>query len=97
MAREVRVELLAKAKLIEAFGPSLRRPHADTLEGSKHANMKELRFSADGGECARRSRSIQSETPSCLWRVTSPASLRRGSIARSSPRLMPGLMRIWKG
>ena len=50
MARAVRVELLAKAKLVEAFGPSLRRPHADTLEGSKHANMKELRFSADGGE-----------------------------------------------
>ncbi len=50
MAKAVRIELLAKAKLIEAFGPSLRRPHADTLEGSKHANMKELRFSADGGE-----------------------------------------------
>ena len=50
MARAVRVELLAKAKLVEAFGPSLRRPHADTLEGSKHANMKELRLSADGGE-----------------------------------------------
>jgi hypothetical protein len=27
----------------------LGRPHVDTLKGSKHANMKELRFEADGG------------------------------------------------
>jgi hypothetical protein len=27
----------------------LGRPHADTLAGSKHANMKELRFAADDG------------------------------------------------
>jgi hypothetical protein len=27
----------------------LGRPHADTLAGSRHANMKELRFSADDG------------------------------------------------
>src|SRR3546814_4259362 len=26
-----------------------RSPHADTLGGSKHTNMKELRFNADGG------------------------------------------------
>jgi hypothetical protein len=50
LASAVRIELLAKARLIEEFGPSLRRPHADTLEGSKHANMKELRFSAGNGE-----------------------------------------------
>jgi hypothetical protein len=30
-------------------GPSLGRPHVDTLNGSKHANMKELRFKAEGG------------------------------------------------
>ena len=29
--------------------PSLKRPHCDTLKGSRHANMKELRFSADDG------------------------------------------------
>ena len=27
----------------------LARPHADTLKGSRHANMKELRFDAAGG------------------------------------------------
>ncbi|MEX1250636.1 MAG: type II toxin-antitoxin system RelE/ParE family toxin, partial [Hyphomonas sp.] len=30
-------------------GPSLGRPHADTLTGSKHADMKELRCSAADG------------------------------------------------
>lgn len=38
------------AKLLEQFGPVLKRPRADTLRGSKHANMKELRFSAADGE-----------------------------------------------
>ena len=30
----------------EFYGPQLGRPYADTLKGSKHANMKELRFEA---------------------------------------------------
>jgi hypothetical protein len=30
-------------ELLKLLGPALRRPHADTLKGSKHANMKELR------------------------------------------------------
>lgn len=46
---EVQDELLAHAKLLEVFGPQLGRPCADTLNGSKHANMKELRFGADHG------------------------------------------------
>jgi hypothetical protein len=45
----VQDELLAMTGLLEAFGPALGRPHADTLNGSKHRNMKELRFPADGG------------------------------------------------
>jgi hypothetical protein len=45
----VQDELLAHAKLLEEFGPDLGRPHVDTLNGSSHANMKELRFNADGG------------------------------------------------
>lgn len=43
----VQDELLAHARLIEEFGPHLKRPWADTLNGSRHANMKELRFTAD--------------------------------------------------
>jgi hypothetical protein len=45
----VRIELLAATGLLELSGPMLGRPHADTLSGSKHANMKELRFTADDG------------------------------------------------
>lgn len=42
-------ELLANLKLLETFGPQLGRPRVDTLNGSQHANMKELRFDvADG-------------------------------------------------
>ena len=44
MKREVRVALVSSARLLEEFGPDLKRPHADTLKGSKYANMKELRF-----------------------------------------------------
>lgn len=49
LPEEVQDELLAHLKLLEQFGPSLGRPHVDTLKGSKHANMKELRFKADDG------------------------------------------------
>ena len=45
----VQDELLAQAKLLETFGPALGRPRVDTLNGSRHANMKELRFQADDG------------------------------------------------
>jgi hypothetical protein len=46
---EARIELLAQARVIERFGPTARRPRVDTLNDSKHANMKELRFDAAGG------------------------------------------------
>jgi len=40
---DAQVEVIAKVKLLKHMGPKLGRPHADTLNGSKHANMKELR------------------------------------------------------
>jgi hypothetical protein len=43
---EGQAELIAKVELLKVFGPRLGRPHADTLNGSKHANMKELRADA---------------------------------------------------
>jgi hypothetical protein len=46
----VREEIAALALLLGRFGPSLRRPHCDTLKGSKHPNMKELRFTLPDGE-----------------------------------------------
>jgi hypothetical protein len=49
LSEAVQNELLANAKLLERYGPSLGRPHADTLKGSVYANMKELRFKAGNG------------------------------------------------
>ena len=49
LAQSVQDELLAYARLLEEFGPTLGRPHADTLKGSRHVNLKELRFRAEGG------------------------------------------------
>ena len=50
LGEDVRTEILALARLLQQFGPQLKRPHVDTLNGSCHANMKELRFSAADGE-----------------------------------------------
>jgi len=44
----VKDELLARLKVLEAFGPQLGRPNVDTLNGSSFHNMKELRFQLDG-------------------------------------------------
>ncbi|MGC1451936.1 MAG: type II toxin-antitoxin system RelE/ParE family toxin [Candidatus Sulfotelmatobacter sp.] len=46
---EVRTEILAHTRLLQQFGPQLGRPRVDTLNGSRHANMKELRFDAADG------------------------------------------------
>ena len=45
----VQDELLAQAGVIEQLGPAAKRPRVDTLKGSRHANMKELRFDAADG------------------------------------------------
>lgn len=46
---EVQNELLAYATLLSDYGPQLKRPHADTLNGSCYDNMKELRFKIANG------------------------------------------------
>lgn len=50
LERDVRVALIAAARLLGDYGPQLGRPHVDTLKGSRHANMKELRFEGGDGE-----------------------------------------------
>jgi hypothetical protein len=50
LGQHVRREVLALALVLQEFGPQLGRPRVDTLNGSRHANMKELRFSAADGE-----------------------------------------------
>ena len=42
--------MLAHVRLLQQFGPQLGRPRVDTLNASRHANMKELRFAAADGE-----------------------------------------------
>lgn len=49
LTEEVQDAILATAGLLEREGPRLGRPHADTLSGSKHGNMKELRCNAADG------------------------------------------------
>lgn len=48
LSEDLQDELLAHARLLAEFGPNLGRPTVDTLKGSRHANMKELRFSWQG-------------------------------------------------
>jgi len=49
LAESVQDELLAHLKLLQQFGPQFGRPRVDTLKGSRHNNMKELRFDAADG------------------------------------------------
>ena len=48
MEEDLQDELLAHGKLLQEFGPDLGRPAVDTLKGSRHSNMKELRFAWEG-------------------------------------------------
>jgi hypothetical protein len=48
-SKPVKMELVARILRLRERGPLLGRPAVDTLNGSRHANMKELRFDADGG------------------------------------------------
>ena len=50
LRRDVQREVLALARVLQELGPQLGRPRVDTLHGSRHANIKELRFSAADGE-----------------------------------------------
>jgi hypothetical protein len=49
LSEPVQDELFASLDLLREFGPALGRPDVDTLNESRYANMKELRFRADGG------------------------------------------------
>ena len=49
LALAVQNELVALAVILREKGPILGRPQVDTLKGSRHANMKELPFEAEGG------------------------------------------------
>jgi hypothetical protein len=56
--------LVALTTILGEKGPLLGRPQVDTLKGSRHANMKELRFDAHGG----------------VWRVAFAFDLERKAV-----------------
>jgi hypothetical protein len=64
LQEEVRIEILALSRLLQQFGPQLGRPRVDTLKGSRHANMKDLRFAAADGE----------------WRIAFAFDMKRNAI-----------------
>jgi hypothetical protein len=49
LPQDVQDEILAAAIVLRDRGPTVGRPLVDTLTGSDHANMKEIRFKADDG------------------------------------------------
>ena len=61
---DVRTEILALSRLLQQFGPELGRPRVDTLNGSRHRNMKELRFNVADG----------------VWRVAFAFDIKRNAI-----------------
>jgi hypothetical protein len=64
LPKNVRKKLIARASLLETFGSELGRPYVDTLNGSQHSNMKELRFKVADG----------------VWRVAFAFDLKRNAI-----------------
>lgn len=45
---EEQASLAASVELLREMGPNLPRPHVDTIQGSRHSNMKELRTQHQG-------------------------------------------------
>ena len=45
LGEDAQAEVIAAVELLKLLGPRLGRPHVNTLNGSKYANMKELRAS----------------------------------------------------
>ena len=64
MVQHQSLKSLAHKWNTKCLGPELGRPHVDTLNNSRHANMKELRFIAAGG----------------IWRVVFAFDPRRHAI-----------------
>jgi hypothetical protein len=94
LSEAVQDELLAHAQLLARFGPTLGRPRVDTLAGSAHANMKELRFDADDGVWRVAFAFDAKERRSPL--VTSRAVAGSGSIERCSGRPTGASTSIWR-
>ncbi len=45
---EAQEDIDVVVRLLEAAGPALTRPHADTVKGARYPNMRELRVQSQG-------------------------------------------------
>ncbi len=97
LPEDVRTEILAHARLLQQFGPQLGRPRVDTLNDSRHANMKELRFSAANGEWRVAFAFDSKRKAILLVAATNPAAARSGSTSTSSSKRTKGLTPILPG
>jgi hypothetical protein len=48
LTEDEQADVSASVELLELHGPQLGRPHVDTIKGSRHSNMKELRTQSGG-------------------------------------------------
>lgn len=48
LSEQEQITINSKVTLLQDFGPSLSRPHADVIDGSHYPNMKELRAQHNG-------------------------------------------------
>jgi hypothetical protein len=48
LTADEQADVSASVELLELHGPQLGRPHVDTIKGSCHPNMKELRTQSGG-------------------------------------------------
>jgi hypothetical protein len=78
LADEVQDELLSQLQLLERRGPALGRPRVDTLNGSKHSNMKSCVSAPMAVFGESRSRSTRHVVRFCWLRVIKPASVSIG-------------------
>jgi len=46
--KAARSDIRASLLVLREYGPGLGRPYVDTIKGSRHANMKELRVQSKG-------------------------------------------------
>lgn len=93
---ELQDELLAHAILLRNYGPILGRPTVDTLKGSRHANMKELRFDWRENPGGLRSHATPREGPSSSPAATRQGSIRGGSTESSSLSPIDGSTLTWR-
>src|SRR2546425_671657 len=77
----VRREILALARVLQEFGPQLGRPRVDTLNGSRHAKMKDCDSARQMANGEWLLLLIPGARRFYSWRETNPAGAKSTSTA----------------